>query len=280
MTTAQELVAGISKLASLPAVYIRVKCTIDDPQGSLAAVAKVLSTDPAMTARILQVVNSPFFGFPGRIETVSRALNILGMQKLHDALLAWAISSACADIGSSLIPMKAYWRKSVARGLAARQLAQHARFVDSERLFVEGLLSDIGHLVMYAQIPELAIQAMDISSRTGRPLHEIERETIGCDYAEVGGVLVSAWGLPRPFNEPISCQINPSAATTHRLEAAILHVAGALAESSGEPGRCRPDPSALAMLDVDDAVMSEARAQVELDLDSVIATLFPRLAAA
>lgn len=278
MATAQELVAGIDKLASLPAVYLRVKRTIDDPRGSIAAVAKVLLTDPAMTARILQVVNSPFFGFPGRIETVTRALNILGMQQVHDAVLAWAISSAFADVKISLMPMKAFWHKSVARALAARQLARHARFVNAERLFVEGLLSDIGHLVMYAQVPELALRAMDISSRTARSLHEIERETIGCDYAEVGGALVSAWGLPQPFNEPVTCQIDPSAAATHRLEAAILHVAGALAEPAEEPGHCRPDPFALEILDLNDVILSEVRTQAEVELESVVAALFPRLA--
>jgi len=280
MLTAIDIVAQTERLASLPAAYLRVKRVIDDPNGSIAQVAAAMATDPAMTARILRVVNSPFFGFPGRIETVTRALNILGMQQVHDAVLAWAISSAFADVRSSVVPMAAFWRNSVVRALAARQLARRARFVDAERLFVEGLLSDIGHLAMYAQVPDLAIQAMEASRRSARPLHEIERETIGCDYAQVGAALVSAWGLPRAFNEPIACQIDPSAATSHRLEAAILHIAGALAESAGDIGRCHPDPFALAILELDDAVLSELRTQAGLELESVVATLFPHLAAA
>jgi HD-like signal output (HDOD) protein len=147
-------------------------------------------------------------------------------------------------------------------------------------LFVEGLLSDIGHLVIYARVPDLAIQAVETSNQTGRPLHEIEREIIGCDYAEVGAALVSAWGLPEAFNEPIACQIEPASATIHPLEAAILHVAGALAESMRAPENPHPDPRARAILDLDDATLTSLHTQVGLELESVVATFFPSLAAA
>lgn len=243
-----------------------------------------MATDAAMTARVLLVVNSPFFGFSCRIETFTRALNILGMQQVHDVALAWASSSAFADVRSSVAPMKEFWRKSVARAIAARQLARqlarHARFVDAERLFVEGLLSDIGHLAMYARAPDLSIQAIHASSRTDRPLHEVERVTIGCGYAEVGAALVSVWGLPQAFHEPIACQIEPSAATIHWREEAILHVAGAMEESTRAAGNAHPDPLALAILNLDDATLIGLQMQAGLYLESVVGTIFPGLAAA
>jgi HD-like signal output (HDOD) protein len=280
MLTASEIVAQADRLPSLPAVYFRVKRVIDDPNGSLLQLADAMATDTAMTARVLRVVNSPFFGFPGRIETVTRALNILGMQQVHDLVLAWAISSAFADVRTPVVPMQEFWRQSVARAIAARELARQARFVDAERLFVEGLLSDIGHLVMYAGVPNLSIRAIEANSRTGRPLHEVERETIGCNYAEVGAALVSAWGLPEAFNEPIACQIEPSSASGHRLEAAILHVAGIMGEWLRAPTSCRPDPFALATLDLDDAALAGVLTKLGLELESAVATLFPSLAAA
>jgi HD-like signal output (HDOD) protein len=280
MVTAVEIVAQTDRLPSLPAAYLRVKRVIDDPNASIPQVAEAMAIDPALTARVLRVVNSPFYGFPGRIQTVTRALSILGMQPVHDLVLAWAIISAFAGISSSAVPMNEFWRKSVARAVAARKLAQQARFVDAERLFVEGLLSDIGHLVMYVQLPDLAVQAAETSTRAGRPLHEIEREIIGCDYAEVGAALVSAWGLPQAFNEPIACQIQPAAATIHPLEAAILHVAGALAESLRGRERPHPDPCARAILELDDATLTSLLTEVGLELEIVVATFFPNLAAA
>lgn len=280
MLSAVDIVTQTEHLPSLPDAYLRVKRLIDDPNGSIPQLAAALTSDPAMTARVLRVVNSPFYGFPGRIETVTRALNILGMQQVHDAVLAWAISSTFADVRTSTIPIKPFWRRSVARAIAARVLARQARFVDAERLFVAGLLSDIGHLVMYAGVPQLASEALANSQRTGRPLHEIERELIGCDYADVGAALVSAWELPEAFYEPIACQIDPSLAFNHQLEAAILHVSGSLAASRAAPTSFELHPFALSVLELEENALLSLSNQVDRELDSAVATFFPHLAAA
>ncbi|WP_374681679.1 HDOD domain-containing protein [Accumulibacter sp.] len=280
MLSAVEIVEKTDRLPSLPAAYLKVKRVIDDPHGSIRQLAAAMSSDPAMAARVLRVVNSPFYGYPGRIETVTRALNILGMQQVHDVVLAWAISSAFADVRTAVIPMKSFWRQSVARAIAARQLARRAGFVDAERLFVEGLLSDIGHLVMYTVVPDLAIAAMTGSRQTERPLHEVELELIGCDYAEVGAALVLAWELPESFYEPIKCQLAPSAATIHRLEAAILHIAGTLGASATKSPSVQPDPDALSVLELDEASLISLYNEVTGELDSAFATFFPNLAAA
>jgi HD-like signal output (HDOD) protein len=280
MPSALDIVAQTDRLPSLPAAYLKVKRVIDDPNGSIRQLAAAMSSDAAMTARVLRVVNSPFYGYPGRIETVTRALNILGMQQVHDVVLAWAISSAFADLRTAVVPMKLFWRQSVARAIAARQLARRAGFVDSERLFVEGLLSDIGHLLMYAVLPKLAIEAMTGSRRAERPLHEVERELIGCDYAEVGAALVLAWQLPEPFYEPIACQIDPSAATIHRLEAAILHSAGWVAASLAKSASLQPHPFALSALELDEASLISLGSETDGELDGAFATFFPNLAAA
>ena len=280
MLSAVEIVEQTDRLPSLPAAYMKVKRVIDDPHGSIRQLAAAMSSDPAMTARVLRVVNSPFYGYPGRIETVTRALNILGMQQVHDVVLAWAISSAFADVRTAVIPMKSFWRQSVARAIAARQLARRAGFVDAERLFVEGLLSDIGHLIMYTVVPDLAIAAMTASRQTEHPLHELELELIGCDYAEVGAALVLAWELPVSFCEPIKCQIAPSTATIHRLEAAILHIAGTLEASAAKSPSVQPDPDALAALELDEASLISLYSEVTGELDSAFATFFPNLAAA
>jgi HD-like signal output (HDOD) protein len=280
MPTGTELVSQIDRLATLPAVYFRVKRVIDDPNGSIGQLAAAMATDPAMTLRVLRVVNSPFYCFPGRIETVTRALNILGMQKVHDVVLAWAISSAFTGVRSAVLPMDAFWRASVARAIASRQLAQHARFVDAERLFVEGLLSHIGRLVMYVRVPELAREAMETSGRTGRPLHEVERQVVGCDYAEVGAALVSSWALPQAFEEPIRCQTRPCEAVSHLLEASILHVASTFADGVDAPAHNVCDPLTLKVLDLDESALVDLREHVSRELGSVVAAYFPNLAAA
>jgi len=280
MPTAIDLVALTDRLVTLPAVYFRVKRIIDDPNGSIGQLAAAMTTDPAMTARVLRVVNSSFFGYRGRIETVTRALNILGMQQVHDVVLAWAVTSAFIGVRSAIVRMDAFWRASVARAIASRQLARHAGFVDSERLFVEGLLSDIGHLVMYVRVPELAVKARETSHITDAPLHEVECQLVGCNYAEVGAALVSAWGLPDAFEEAIRCQIEPNSAVNHRLEAAILHVARRCAEPDAAVAKGPSDPLMLKNLDLDDGALEDLRLQVAQELGTVVAAYFPHLAAA
>jgi HD-like signal output (HDOD) protein len=280
MWTAPQLVARVHRLASLPAVYLEVKRVLDDPNGSLGQLAAAMATDPAMTARVLRVVNSPFYGHSGRIETVTRALTVLGMQHVHDIVLAWAVSSAFADFRTSAIPMEDFWRKSALRAIGARLMARRAGFIDAERLFVEGLLSDIGHLVMYAGAPGLALQAREQSADSGRPLDEVEREIVGCDYAEVGAALMAAWSLPLPFHEPIACQVDPTRARVHRPEASIVHLAAHLADAGADAPIPPSVSRALQSLAIEPAALSALRDQANAELQGVLATFFPHLSAA
>lgn len=280
MTSASEIVARTDRLPAMPAVYYRVKQSIDDPKGSIAKVAEAMMTDPAMTARVLRIVNSPYYGYPGRIETVSRALNILGMQHVHDLVLAWAISTTLAGVRPALLSIEAFWRGSVARAVTARHLARQAHFVDTERLFVEGLISDIGHLFLYLQVPDLAWQALQHSQRTGRALHEAERDLIGCDSAEIGAEVVRAWNLPEPFAEPIRFQVSPARAVEHRIEATILHVAAGVAEQLAGARLSQVDTDALEMLGLDRAGLAALTEQLRPQIGGVLATFFPHLAAA
>ncbi|HMW18869.1 MAG TPA: HDOD domain-containing protein [Accumulibacter sp.] len=277
MSTAADLVASISRLASLPEAYLRVKRVLDDPDSGLMELTEAISVDPAMTARLLRVVNSPFYGFSRRVDTVYRAVNVLGMQQAHDLVLAWAIGSAFANVQFNVIPMQDFWLQSVATAIAARTLAKSQRFIDAERLFIEGLLADIGHLVMYAALPGQSIKARHESHHTGRPLAEVEREVIGTDFAEIGAVLVVAWDLPSSFQEPIACQLTPENAVNHPLEAAILSVSSALAISLDNPQAAGPSEAALSRLQIDDSMLETLCQQMRLERDGIVATFFPQL---
>ena len=221
----QELVDSVVKIVSLPQVYVRVKGLLDDPDASLADVGEVIAQDPGLTARLLKITNSAFFGFPGRIETVSRAVTILGTQQLHDLLLATSVATAFSGLSPKVMDMDTFWRNSVYCGVAARLLATRCNVLDSERLFVEGLLCDIGHLIMYQRIPELAEQALVQARKNKMLLYSAERELIGFDYAQVGGILMRDWNLPPSLQESVHLHPVPSEATNYPLETAIVHIA-------------------------------------------------------
>ena len=280
MITPQELVACIEKLTSLPAVYHRIRALLDDPDSSVHDLAEAVSSDPAITARVLRVVNSVLFGFPGRIETVGRAVNLLGMQQVHDLVLGTAIVGAFNGIRPARMHMSRFWKDSVYRGLAARAAAHRLGLGDPERLFVEGLLADIGHLVMFQAAPDMADAALERAHRHHIPIHEAEQSVVGCHYAEVGAALASAWHLPAGFSAAIGAQLMPLLAGPHTQEAAILHLANDLLASDADEVDedavlATISPSIVTILQADASMLGAVRARVRDELSAVIALFFP-----
>lgn len=237
MKSPEELVEQCSSLVSLPEVYLQVKKVIDDPDSTMADLSRAISIDPGMTAVVLKLVNSAFYGMPRKVETISRAVGILGMQPLHDLLLAVSVTKAFSGLSQQVMNMKIFWANSFFSGLAARELARKCFLVDSERMFVEGLLRDLGHLLLYQHLPEQAEEAMKTSASTGEPIHTTEQKLIGFDYTQVGKALVDAWQLPINFGEAIRHQHNPAATPNYQFEAALLNIAFALTEGFQSPNR-------------------------------------------
>ena len=235
MKNAEELVNMSSSMLSLPDVYLQVKGVIDNPESTMADLSRVISIDPGMTAIVLKLVNSAFYGMPRKVETISRAVGILGMQPLHDLVLATSITKTFSGLSQQVMTMKTFWANSFFSGLAARELARKCFLVDSERMFVEGLLRDLGHLLLYQHLPEQAEEAIKIAANTGEPIQTTEQNLIGFDYTQVGKALIDAWQLPRNIGEAIRHQHHPSGTPDYQFEAALLNIAGALTEGFQSP---------------------------------------------
>lgn len=225
MTTVWEQVTANAKLISLPEAYLRLKELLAQPDFSMADVALIIGQDPALTTRLLRLVNSPYFGLAAKIDTVFRAISMLGTRQVHDLALATSIAHSFAGMPSGVVDMPTFWRRSVFCGLVSRGLAKAAGVQDSERLFVAGLLRDIGHLVMYQTVPEPCRQAMAVAEQSEKPLFLVERELIGIDYARVGGVLMRQWQLPNSLREATEFHVEPRRALEFPAEAYLVHIA-------------------------------------------------------
>lgn len=282
MHSAQELVTHIEGLTSLPTVYLRIREELDSEDCSLAEVARIITADPALTARLLHVVNSALYGYGGRIDTIQRAVTILGLQQVHDLVLTMSIGSVFQNVKPEHMDMKRFWQGSVMCGLAARETGQRAKLANPERLLTIGLLADIGHLVMYQTVPQLAEEAQVRASASDTPLYLAERETVGCDYAEVGATLAQQWKLPTCFAQVIGAQVNPRLGGEFITEASVLNLAAHIiaADRSGEPSEAaaaRVDPLVWAQIDLAPEDFSSLRESAELHLASYISILFPAM---
>ena len=216
MASAQELVQSCSNVFTLPEIYYRVRDVVDNPDSTMDDLAKVLKMDPAISARVLKIVNSPLYGVPKQVDTVTRAVNLLGMQAIRDLVTATTIGRSFSGMTVQIMDLSAYWRKSVLCALMAGKIAKSCGIDDSERFFIEGLLRDIGHLVLYQTIPERAQSALIEAGNLGSPLAEVEQSNFGCDFTEVGAA--------------IRHQLCPDEAGDYALHASIVHLAGVVAD--------------------------------------------------
>ena len=285
MASAQELVQSCSNIFTLPEIYLRVRDVVDNPESTMDDLANALKIDPAISARLLKIVNSPLYGFPKQIDSISRAVNLIGMQSINDLVAATTLGRTFTGMTANLMDLPAFWRKSVLCALLAGKIAKASGIKESERFFIEGLLRDIGHLVLYQTIPQRAQSALVEAGYLGSSLAEVEQSNIGCDFTEVGAELVHFWNMPNQIEQAIRHQLSPNEAGEFTLHASIVHLAGAvadhaeleLAQASQPPAF---DPFALActkfVADEHQALLKEAQEQ----LQDTLAYIYPLAMAA
>lgn len=226
----EQLIAGSTELFSLPDIYFQLSEMIRDSRYSLADIGKVIAKDPALSARLLRVVNSPFYGFQARIDTISRAVTVIGIDDLCNLVLATTVVDRFAQIPDELIDMTSFWMRSMHCAVIARLLAKSGAVLHTERLFLAGLLHDIGSLVLSQKMPEQYLRVLLAANHDRRALAGFEQELIGFTHADVGRELLKTWGLPESLYETIGCYLDPADAQVHKLDAHLLHMAARLAD--------------------------------------------------
>lgn len=227
----EHMVQDVSTIHSLPMFYSQLSEIIDHPRSSIADIAKIISEDQGLTARILKLANSPLFGYFSKIETITQAVTIIGVLQVRDLALALSVMDVFKGIPEDLVDMDGFWRHSIATGLAARLVATSQREANLERFFVAGILHDVGRLVTYIKIPQICRELIEECRATGALLHVAERERLGFDHAEVGGSLLRGWKIPPRISEPVEFHHCCRKAQLYPRETSILHFADLVAHA-------------------------------------------------
>jgi len=227
--TLEQLVAQTTSLVSLPEIYWEIRRMMEDPDASLADFVGLIRLDPGLSAKLLQISNSAFYGLSRQVETISYAVNVLGISLIHDLVLATAVTRSFSGIASEVENLGKFWRRSAYCGLAARALAERLMVLDSERVFTAGLLHDLGHLALCLIAPEEVRQTLAQSATELRPLDEVQRDRWGFDGCSVGHKLMEAWRLPVSLQEAAGYHRRPALAKDFPAEIAVVHLAWRLA---------------------------------------------------
>ena len=277
--TAREIVAGTVEVASLPDVFLRVNEMVENPRYSASDIGRLIDKDPGLTARLLHIVNSPFYGFPSKIDTVSRAITIIGVRDLRDLVLATTVARLFKGVPNELVSMEIFWRHSILCAIIARLLAARHRELNIERFFIAGLLHDIGSLLIYRKIPELARETLMRASHNDEVLEEAEMRVMGFTHADVGAELMRKWRLPKNIEAAVAHHHHPSRARDGAKETAAVHLANltasALFDDRADPMVLSPmDPSAWEMLALSPEDIEPTLAEAEQQFDALFALLF------
>lgn len=221
----------LGELPSLPAVYQRVRDALNDPAGSIECVARIIETDPSMTARLLRVANSALYGLPGKVESVLRALTIIGTAGTHQLVLTTSVISVFRDLPLGAVSMRSFWEHGIACGIAARAVARNLCLSDPERYYLAGLLHDIGRLPLFILEPHTMSRALQSHREHQGHLWEFEQQLFGLTHAELGAALLDQWGIPGIYRQAAALHHGSAIDDHWPLEAAVTHVADLIVNS-------------------------------------------------
>ena len=219
-------------LPEIPTVAFELKEVIDNPMSSAEHIARVVSTSPSLTAVLLKIVNSSFYGFPSKISTVSHAVSLIGTREISGLALGISILSIFKNIPQKTIDMYSFMRHSLACGILSRVLAAHMNMPQTEQMFVSGLLHDLGRLMLYFYFPDESLNILARSRGRDNLLYQEEKNCLACDHTQVGSHLMKQWKLPLVLENNVLYHHNPSEAGK-LIPATIVHLADIIVNSLG-----------------------------------------------
>lgn len=223
----ERVIERSDTLLTLPDICLQLKRIVADPASSVTDMAELIAKDPALTARLLKIVNSSLYYFPRTISSVSQAITLIGTKQLYTLALATSAAAIISTVGGSYVELKTLWKQSIYSASVARNIYS-GKVKNSEIIFISGLLWNIGTLAVVKYSPDLAMSAIGYQNKNQFPWQR-EKEVLGFTMAEASGKLLTAWNLPDEIAIPVYHQHQPDKSTNYYLECCTLHIATRLA---------------------------------------------------
>jgi HD-like signal output (HDOD) protein len=227
-----ELLVSEIKLPALPQVLLELLRVVNDPGSSAADLAGVIRLDPSLSSYLLRIVNSAYYSFPFPIDTVQRAVVLIGTRELCTLAFSRSFLNIFGKSQSEALDIEAFWKHSIACGMIAAALAHETDKRNPDRHFVAGLLHDIGRLALFNNLPALGVEVLAVGREKDLLLYEAERTLLGFDHGRFGGSLLNKWNLPSTLSASISYHHAPDMADMYD-ETKTIHLADVVANALG-----------------------------------------------
>lgn len=251
----KEIIRDVKSFPSMSGKAVEVLKLVDDPNSTAAKIEELLRYDPAITANVLKLTNSAYFGLPAKIGSVRQAIVLLGWKRLGKLVMTSCVNAILDKpvLGYDL-PSGELWRHSIAVSVAAELLAKELGIAANDEIYTAALLHDLGKLVLGNYVKE-DLQAIETAAGQGIPFQMAEREVLGTDHAEVGGRLLESWSFPDSLVQSVRWHHEPDGAKTPSAIIDLVHVANVLCLMIGigvgrEGLRYEPSPNATKRLGI------------------------------
>lgn len=261
----RRVTESVLNLPTLPVVASRLLQMLDDPNVSCGTFSKALSEDQALTARILKLANSAYYGFPRSIGTVNLAVVVLGFDTVKDLVLSVAVMDLFRSSRDGRFDIPTFWEHSLRVAAASRRLARLLRWRAVGESFTAGILHDVGKIVMYQYQPLEFDEMVRRVLEDGVPPLDAELDVLGATHTDVGAWLAEKWNLPEGLVEAVRFHHAPAGASQeHAASAALLHLADYLSRrigfGNGFGPEVRPElhPDALRILVTEGLIVAES----------------------
>src|SRR5215210_3745943 len=223
-----EMIKKVSSIATLPEVTAKIISTVEDPKSTASALHKIVSHDPALVTRIMKVVNSAFYGLPGQIGSIERAIVLLGLNAIKNIAVAASLGQLFK--GSKLCDgytAKDLWTHCIAVGVAARDLAKQMKLPIADEAFLAGMIHDVGILISLQSFPEQLRKTCEAAKNSERSFVELEREFMnGMDHQQLGMCLAEQWRFPKSCQLVAGYHHQPAAlGEQNKMVVMLVHVA-------------------------------------------------------
>lgn len=264
--TQRAKIENISALPTLPGTFKKLSHVIGKPGVTLDEISRFVAGDPALTTKVLKMVNSAVYGFPGRISSVSHAIMLLGLNVVKGLLLGISVFEIMQQVMSGL------WNHSLGCAVASRTIAEKKRLKDPEEISVAGLLHDLGKVILMLDFQPHYEEAMRQASAKGISIYEAELGVFQESHAAVGMWLAEKWHFPPNLVEVIAFHHRPNQARRAPMETAIVHFSDILARArgfgfAGDALVSAVHPAAFELLALTEADIREVLDKMESSLD-------------
>jgi len=242
----KELTSRMGEFPSLPPIYLKVVNTLNSRNASAVAVAKAVSGDLAISAKVLQTVNSSYYGYEEKISDITQAVSILGTECVKNLVLAIQVFDKLGQSPDQKAITDELWHHSMSVAVAARRIAMYETSDEkaAEEAYTAGLMHDLGKLILLNAMPQHAMEARRKSSEENLPLWEAETELIGCHHAETGAYVIARWGMPTSIAEAAALHHEPVNSFGSAFSSlAAVHIANAIVHSRQKEDHPSAKPS-------------------------------------